>query len=136
MTKNLLLIDDDYRAVQAIQIKIKPLKMNVTVANDMETGIEILKSQSFDIALVDLRLIANPESINPTIDVGYATIKYLKENYPSLPIIAVTAGNSHDAAKAKVFSIGADDFWSKNISEVQDTLPTKIKNLIGTNTDK
>lgn len=136
MSKDLLLIDDDYRAVEAIRLKINSLKLNVTVANDMETGIEILKSQSFNIALVDLRLKANPSDLNPTIEVGYSTIKYLKENYPALPIIAVTAGDSHSDAKAEVFNIGADDFWSKNPLEDQESLPTKILKLIGVVGDK
>ncbi len=84
MNKRLIIIDDDPRSVAMLQRRVKPLRFFVKIANDQETAYNILQHESFDIALVDLRLKADPTDLGPDVEVGYATIRYLKETYSNL----------------------------------------------------
>jgi len=131
MNQCLLIIDDDPRSVEILKLRVKPLRSQVTVAYDQETGYHLLKRDSFDIALVDLRLKSDPGDLDPDIEVGYATIRYLKENYPAMPIIAVTAFDEKSEVNTQAVKAGADDFWSKNPDGSGENLLTKIRNLIG-----
>ena len=131
MNLSLLIIDDDPRSVEQLKLKVKPLRFQIAVANDQETAYNLLKRDTFGIALVDLRLKIDPGDLDPDIEVGYATIRYLKEHYPTIPIIAVTAYDEKSEVNTQAIKAGADDFWSKNPDGSGENLLTKIRNLIG-----
>ena len=136
MNKRLIIIDDDPRSVVMLQNKVKPLRFQVVVANDQETAYSILQRNNFDIALVDLRLKADPADLGPDVEVGYATIRYLKERYSSLPVIAVTAYDEKSEVNTLAIKVGADDFWSKKPDGSGENLLTKIRNLLSNTTQE
>jgi two-component system response regulator PilR (NtrC family) len=136
MIHRLLIIDDDPRSVEILKLRIKPLRFQVTIANDQETAYDILKRNVFDIALVDLRLKSDPGDLDPDIEVGYATIRYLEEHYPAMPVIAVTAFDEMSEVNTQAVKAGADDFWSKNPEGSGENLLTKIRNLVGSTKQK
>ena len=129
MNKRLLIIDDDPRSVEFLKLKVKPLRFQVVIANDQETAYDILRRETFDIALVDLRLKSDPGDLDPDIEVGFATIQYLKERYSALPVIAVTAYDEKSEVNTQAIKAGADDFWSKNPDGSGENLLTKIRKL-------
>jgi len=131
MNQRLLIIDDDPRSVELLKLKVKPLRYQIAVANDQETAYNLLKHDNFGIALVDLRLKIDSGDLDPDIEVGYATIRYLKENYPAMPIIAVTAFDGKSEVNTQAIKEGADDFWSKNPDGSGENLLKKIRNLMG-----
>ena len=131
MNQRLLIIDDDPRSVEFLKLRVKPLRFQVTIANDQETAYNMLKRDVFDIALVDLRLKSDPGDLDPDIEVGYATIRYLAEHFPAMPVIAVTAFDERSEVNTQAIKAGAADFWSKNPEGSGENLLTKIRNLIG-----
>ena len=130
MNQRLLIIDDDPRSVEQLKLKVKPLRFQIAVANDQETAYNLLKGDTFDIALVDLRLKIDPGDLDPDIEVGYATIRYIKERYSTMPIIAVTAYDARSEVNTHAIKAGADDFWSKNPEGSGENLLTKLRRLV------
>jgi two-component system, NtrC family, response regulator PilR len=130
MSYRLLIIDDDWRSVEALKVELKPLHHEVTTANDQETAYKLLEKSSFDYALVDLRLKSHPRDLNPDIEVGYATIQFLRKNYSGMIIIAVTAFDETSEINTNAIKAGADDFWSKNPGGSGENLLTKIRRLV------
>jgi DNA-binding NtrC family response regulator len=130
MSCRLLIIDDDWRSVEALKVEVKPLHHEHTTANDQETAYKLLEKMSFDYALVDLRLKAHPRDLNPDIEVGYATIQFLRKNYSGMIIIAVTAFDETSEINTNAIKAGADDFWSKNPGGSGEKLLTKIRRLV------
>ena len=130
MSYRLLIIDDDPRSVEALRLEVKPLHHEVTAVNDQESAFKLLDKNSFDYALVDIRLKAHPRDMNPDIEVGYATIHYLREHYPGMIIIAVTAFDETSEINTNAMKAGADDFWSKNPGGSGEKLLAKIRKLL------
>jgi DNA-binding NtrC family response regulator len=130
MSCRLLIIDDDWRSVEALKVEVKPLHHEVLAANDQETAYKLIEKRSFDYALVDLRLKANPRDLNPDIEVGYATIQFIRKNYSGMIIIAVTAFDETSEINTNAIIAGADDFWSKNPGGSGEKLLTKIRRLV------
>jgi len=129
MSYRLLIIDDDPRSVEALKIEVRPLHHDMTVVNDQESAYKILERSSFDYALVDIRLKAHPRDMAPDIEVGYATIQFLRERVPSMVIIAVTAFDETSEINTQAIKAGADDFWSKNGASGEKLL-AKIRKLL------
>ncbi len=125
-----LIIDDDPRSVEALKLEVKPLHHEVTAVNDQESAFKLLEKNSFDYALVDIRLKSHPRDMNPDIEVGFATIQYLREHCPSMIIIAVTAFDETSEINTNAIKAGANDFWSKNPGGSGENLMTKIRKLL------
>ena len=51
--KKILIVDDEKALAHALELKLGFLKYDVTVANDGNAALEILKSQKFDLILLD-----------------------------------------------------------------------------------
>jgi len=132
MSYRLLIIDDDFRSVEALKLEVKPLHHDVTAVHDQESAFKLLEENSFDYALVDIRLKANPRDMNPDIEVGYATIQYLRDHCPSMIIIAVTAFDETSEINTQAIKAGANDFWSKNPGQSGEKLLAKIRKLLPT----
>ena len=131
-----LIIDDDPRSVEALLLEVKPLHHEVTAVNDQESAFKLLEKNSYDYALVDIRLKAHPRDMNPDIEVGYATIKYLREHCSSMIIVAVTAFDETSEINTNAIKAGADDFWSKNPGGSGEKLLAKIRRLVPNSSSK
>ena len=130
MNYRLLIIDDDPRSVKQLRREVKPLRHEVASVNDQESAYRLLERQSFDYALVDIRLKADPSDLDADIEVGYATIRYLKKHYPDLHVVAVTAYDDKSEVNTNAVKAGADDFWSKNPGGSGERLLEKIRRLL------
>lgn len=73
----------------------------------------------YDIVLMDIKM--------PVMD-GLEATKAIKEKYPDLPVVALTA-NAFDSDRQLAFDAGCNDFLSKPVSS-EACLQT-IKNLVG-----
>lgn len=130
MSYRLLIIDDDPRSVEALKLEVKPLHHFVTAVYDQESAYKLLEKNSFDYALVDIRLKAHPRDMAPDKEVGYATINFLRERFPSMVIIAVTAFDATSEINTNAIKAGADEFWSKNPGGSGEKLLAKIRKLL------
>ncbi|HON78380.1 MAG TPA: fused response regulator/phosphatase [Spirochaetota bacterium] len=116
-----ILVIDDSKLNRAIVKKtLGKLDLDITEAQDGLEALDILKSESFDLILVDI--------IMPNLD-GYGFIQEFK-NMPGdefVPVILMT-GSEDLNSKIKGLNIGADDFLLKPLNEKE--LTARVKSLL------
>jgi DNA-binding response OmpR family regulator len=106
MREKIGIVDDEKDILELIDLN---LKKNGFLSYPFEKGDDLLKfleKESFDLIIVDLML--------PDID-GFELIKFLKEKYPSIPVIILTA-KGDEVDKVVGLEIGADDYIVKPFS--------------------
>ena len=75
-------------------------------ARNGKEAVDMIESGTFDMVLMDIKM--------PIID-GLEATKAIKEKYPSLPIVALTA-NAFDSDRQLALQAGCNDFLSKPVS--------------------
>lgn len=100
---------------------LEPTKASLTMAEDGLKALEVLKSQSFDLILMDCQM--------PNMD-GYECTRAIRTNEIKsglrVPIVAITA-NAYEEDKQRCLIVGMDGFIAKPINS--DGLYTVIGNL-------
>ncbi|MBL4614287.1 MAG: response regulator [Magnetovibrio sp.] len=79
----ILVIDDDRFVRTSIRAVLESVGHEVADAGDADAGIELQRLSLFDVVIVDL--------VMPQKE-GLETIRELKNDYPDLPIIAISGG--------------------------------------------
>ncbi len=100
---NLLLVDDEVGYVNVISNRLAKRNINVTKSLSGTEGIQALRKQDFDIAVLDLKM----EDMN-----GIEVLKIFKKMDPDMPILMLTGHGSEQAAKEGV-EYGAFDYLTK-----------------------
>ncbi len=101
--KKILVVDDDMAHAMMLKTLMSDWGYNIFLADDGTTGVEMVKDQSFDIVLMDMKMIKMS---------GMEALQMIKVYNPSLPVIIMTAYSSvHTAVKA--LKIGAYDYLTK-----------------------
>ncbi|MCB1802417.1 MAG: response regulator [Gammaproteobacteria bacterium] len=100
--------DDDINA-KLIENLLRKAGCNVTLVRDGQAALEVASAETFDLALIDLRM--------PRMDGIDFTVAYRKRETPGnhLPIIALTANAAEDA-RAECLRAGMDDFITKPVN--------------------
>jgi CheY-like chemotaxis protein/HPt (histidine-containing phosphotransfer) domain-containing protein len=103
--KRILLAEDHPINQQIVRELLQLQGLSVTVVDDGEHALEILKRQNFDLVLMDIQM--------PRLD-GYETAKIIRQrlNAQQLPIIAMTA-HALDIDREKCLAIGMNDHIGK-----------------------
>ncbi len=81
--KHILIIDDDMAFVKLYSLFLKNKGMEISAAYSAVEGLEVLKGISPDIVVLDVMM--------EHFDSGFNVSKTIKEEYPGLPIILMTA---------------------------------------------
>lgn len=100
---NVLVIEDDVELTQFIQKGLHSEGITVSVAFDGVIGRSMVNENRFDVVVLDVNL--------PGIN-GFDLCRFIKENWPAVPVIMLTALGSLDN-KVMGFEAGADDYLSK-----------------------
>lgn len=100
-----LVVDDEYRYVRAVQINLTARGYQVLTAQDGQTAMELVVSEDPDLVILDVRM--------PGMD-GYEVCRLIRE-FSTVPIIMLTA-MAEDTDKVKGLDIGADDYVTKPFS--------------------
>ena len=119
MTK-ILLIEDNDQLVKLYQGKLEDEGFDVTVALNGKRGLDLAKSQKYDLILLDIML---PEGIN-----GFDVLEALKKDKTlrKIPVIVLT----NLASEEKVAKdIGATDYMVKANVDPKDVVE-KIKKVV------
>ncbi len=99
----ILFVDDEAPIREVMRIELPRMGHDVTVCEDGESALKALDSNSYDVAVVDLRM--------PGLT-GWDVIDHIKSNVPETEVIIHTGhGNMEDAIKA--VRQGAYDFLQK-----------------------
>ncbi|MGQ9688848.1 MAG: sigma-54-dependent transcriptional regulator [Desulfobaccales bacterium] len=103
MSATILLVDDEPQILQALSGLLNDEDFEVLTAADGETALSLVREELPDLVLLDIAL--------PGRD-GLDILKELKELYPTLPVIMISAyGSVENAVKAT--RLGAYDFIEK-----------------------
>lgn len=106
----ILVVDDEKVLVKGIKFNLESEGYQVETAYDGESAVELARSGSFDLIILDLMM--------PKID-GLQACMRIRE-FSNVPVIMLTA-RSEDADKIVGFECGADDYVTKpfNILELK-----------------
>lgn len=122
LDKRILLVEDNAINRQVIAKMLEPTKVSLTMAEDGLKALEVLKSQSFDLILMDCQM--------PNMD-GYECTSAIRTTEIKtglrVPIVAITA-NAYEEDKQRCLIVGMDDFIAKPINS--DDLYTVIGNIL------
>ena len=105
---HILVLDDDKDVLTAISLLLKKEVQEVVTEKNPENLLALLKKQSFDLILLDMNFTA---SIN-TGNEGIFWLKRIKESYPNICVIMITAYADIDLA-IRSLKEGASDFIVK-----------------------
>lgn len=99
----ILLVEDEPKVAASVKGWLEEQQYLVDIAPDGAVGRHMATSKTYDLVLLDLNL--------PFVD-GYEVCRYIREQYPQMPIIMLTAWESIEQ-KLKGFEAGADDYLVK-----------------------
>jgi DNA-binding response OmpR family regulator len=99
----ILIVEDNSRVSSLLKRGLESQEYQVYISEDAEDAIVLLNKISFDLAITDIML--------PKMS-GIDLCKLIKEKYPDLPIIMLTALGTIDE-KIEGFDAGADDYMVK-----------------------
>lgn len=116
MPLKILTIEDDQGITTFINLLLTIYEMQVMVANDGATGIQLARTESPDLILLDLMM--------PVID-GWEVCHTIR-SFSQVPIIVVSAVSDREKI-ASALSAGANAFMEKPISI--DDLVLQIKHF-------
>lgn len=104
MTKNkILVVDDDQQMRSAMTEVLERADFSVTTAENGKEALQLLKESPFSTIVSDMRM--------PELG-GNDLLASVKENYPNIPVVLITAyGTIEDAVQA--MKLGAFDFITK-----------------------
>jgi two-component system response regulator PilR (NtrC family) len=98
-----LVVDDEPDLLELVTLTLSRMHVRACTAADLDTARRLLKAESFDLCLTDMRL--------PDGD-GLDLVKWIQENRATVPVAVITAhGNVESAVRA--LKLGAFDFVSK-----------------------
>jgi DNA-binding response OmpR family regulator len=100
---NVLVVEDDVELTQFIQKGLLSEGVAVSVAFDGVIGRSMVNENRFDVVILDVNL--------PAMN-GFDLCRFIKQNWPAVPVIMLTALGSLDN-KVLGFEAGADDYLSK-----------------------
>ena len=99
----ILVVDDDKAHVTTLKVLLETWGYKVSSASDGDEAVSIVKNKSFDLILMDIKMI----KMN-----GIEALKKIKDYNPAIPIIMMTAYSSVESA-VKAMKSGAYDYLIK-----------------------
>ena len=120
MSRRVLVVDDEKLIVKGVRFSLEQDGMEVDCAYDGEEALEKIKSNEYDIVLLDVML--------PKID-GFEVCQQVRE-FSDVPILMLTA-KGDDMDKILGLEYGADDYITKpfNILEVKARIKAILRRL-------
>lgn len=114
----LLLVDDEEAYVNVLANRMAKRSIKVTKALSGTEGIQALRKEDFDAAVLDLKM----EDMD-----GIEVLKVFKKMVPAMPVIMLTGHGSEQAAREGI-ALGASDYLTKPCD--LEELIEKIKGAI------
>lgn len=118
MTKNILLVDDEYEIIDINKRYLCQAGYEVKIAHNGKEALEQFKKQKIDLIITDIMM--------PEMD-GYDFISEVQNLIPDQPFLFITAKTT-EPDKIYSLSIGADDFIPKPFSPRE--LVLRVNNIL------
>lgn len=121
MKRKILLVDDEPGIQVVIRARLADQGYEVVIAKDGQEGLDLARSESPDLVLLDLML--------PKLD-GYKVCRMLKfdKAFENIPIVIFSARGS-DADKKLAEQVGADAYMVKPFD--MDLFTKTVQRLLG-----
>jgi len=123
--KNALIVDDIAAYTEAIEVYLED-NFTIYKAASLDEALEIARSHTVDLALVDIRL----DEADPQNKDGIKLVKKLKEIHPQTAVIVMSAYQEFDYA-VEALNAGADYFMKKPVNP--DELLEAVNKLFAEN---
>ncbi len=104
--QHVLVVEDHPINQQMVTAQLEKMGLNVSLANNGEEGVARVKSESFDLILMDIQM--------PVMD-GYRATEEIRQFNTEIPIIALTAAALVED-KRKALDVGMNDHLGKPFS--------------------
>ncbi|WP_203247666.1 response regulator transcription factor [Sporosarcina beigongshangi] len=104
--RTILLVDDEHRMLDLLELFLEPHGFNCTKADNGKKGLEIVEQEKVNLVLLDVMM--------PDMD-GWEVCKKIRE-ISTIPVIMLTA-RSDKADLVKGLEFGADDYITKPFDE-------------------
>ncbi len=105
----ILVVDDQQGWRELLDDILRQEGHEVKTAENMDSAIGLLKSEKFDIAVLDMRLV---DSSSYNID-GMRVLKEAKERQPSIKAIVLTGYSDEEQKKRALDFYHADGYYEK-----------------------
>jgi DNA-binding NtrC family response regulator len=117
MAKRILLVDDESAVLFAYKKVLQREQFKVDAIDSMTGTYELLENNSYDVAILDLRL--GGESSQE----GFELLGHIKDKHPGTMIIMITAHGNQEI-RDKAYQLGADHYFEKPVStnRIRETL--------------
>ena len=104
----------------------------VTVAPSQRDAYHLLDDQSFDFALLDLRLPTHVGDMDPNAEVGFAILKHIRERFTpeTCPVMVMTAYEETSQTAVRALRAGANDYITKPFEDSLVSLDEKLRELV------
>lgn len=119
MKPRILAVDDEESIREFLEIMLKKEGYEVTTAEDGAQAIDLLKKKSFDMVISDMQM--------PNVT-GMELLKHVKDNYPDLVFMIITAFGTTESA-VEAMKLGAYDYITKpfKIDEVRIVIGNALR---------
>ena len=114
----ILLVEDNTVNQMVAKAMLESFHYKLSIANNGQEAVDMVKENSYDLILMDCQM--------PVLD-GFEATKQIREIYPDIPIMAMTA-NAFKKTKQQCFDVGMNDFITKPITD--DILNESILRLL------
>ena len=84
-TKNVLVVDDNANMAKCLADMVEIYGLPCVTANDGDEAIKLIKSEKFSLIIADTNM--------PKIS-GFSLLKYVKKNFPKIPVALISTRNS------------------------------------------
>jgi len=123
MPRRILVVEDDRDIAQLIEMHLRDVDCDVTLAHDGAAGFDLATRREFDVIILDLNL--------PKLD-GLEITRRLRGRTSYTPILMLTA-RSADVDRIVGLEIGADDYLTKPfaVAELLARVRALIRRRIG-----
>lgn len=102
--KKILIVEDDELMIKILQFVLKKEGYQLTIAKDGLNAIERIPVIEPDMVLTDVMLPYKS---------GLEVINFIKDKYPTIPVIVLSALGEEERTVVEAFKLGADDFVAK-----------------------
>src|SRR5688572_18406811 len=110
-----LVIEDDAALADVLRMKLDREGHEVTVAPSQRDAYHLLGNESFDFALLDLRLPTHVGDMDPNSQVGFDILAHIRERFTAdrLPVVVMTAYEGTSQTAVRALRGGANDYITK-----------------------
>ena len=132
MAYRALVIEDDGAVADVLRMKLERAGHHVSVAPSQRDAYHLLGDESFDFALLDLRLPTHVGDMDPNSEVGFDILKHIRERFAAdkLPVIVMTAYEGTSQTAVRALRAGANDYIAKPFEDSAVSLDEKLQEII------